>query len=202
MAGSRLIPAALAAVAALLTLPSAALAGEYFIPEGNSAVTQYTESIPSAGGEKGGHDKQASAGNTIGSKNAKKLEAAGPEGHAAAQVAVETAPVAPPQPAAKTPSNPESSPAHARHHQSGGSANSNPSGGSGSDPSGSHQASPQEQKAAARSTAPGSAAGEVAAKVLGGNSPGQFGILLPLILLGALVGAIAYRLKHRGEPAT
>jgi hypothetical protein len=196
MTGFRLIPAALAAVAALLTLPSAALAGEYFIPEGNSAVTQYTESIPSAGGEKGGHDKHASADNTIGSKNAKKLEAAGPEGHAAAQVAVETAPVATP------PSNPAPAPAHTRHHRSGGASGSKPGGGSGSGPSGKAHASPQEPKTTAKSTAPGSVTGEIAAKALGGDSPGQFGILLPLILLAALVGAIAYRMKHRGEPAT
>lgn len=86
---------ALATGVALLVLPAAASA-EYFIPDGNSAVNQYTEGVPSGGGEKstkGAGDKPVRPGKTLGVKNTQKLEqAGGQEGREAAEVAAETAP--------------------------------------------------------------------------------------------------------------
>ena len=93
---SRTIPIAIATVLAALPLPASALA-EYLVPEGNSAVTQYTEGFPTGGGEKkaGGSDgKKATPAQTIGAKNAKKLEDHSPEGAEVAEVAAETAPEA------------------------------------------------------------------------------------------------------------
>jgi hypothetical protein len=170
------------AIAALLSLPAAAQAGEYFIPEGNAAVTQYAETYPSAGGEKSGHGKQPTARATIGARHAKKLQAAGPEGAAAAQVAVETAPVG----KVPAPATPQGS----THRNAGGDA-----------AGGTHRDAAPREVPLAKSTKPGSAAGEVAAKALGADSPGQLGVLLPVVLLASLAGAIAYWLKHRGELA-
>jgi hypothetical protein len=84
---------ALTATVAALLVPGAASA-EYLVPEGNSAVTQYTEGFPTAGGEKKteGNQKPASAGKTLGAGNARKLEDHGPDGAAAAELAAETAP--------------------------------------------------------------------------------------------------------------
>lgn len=80
---------------ALLALPAAASA-EYFIPDGNSAVNQYTEGVPSGGGEKstkGAGEKPVKPGQAIGAENTKKLEqAGGQEGREVAEVAAETAP--------------------------------------------------------------------------------------------------------------
>src|SRR5215213_1661199 len=87
-------PLLLAACVALLALPAAASA-EYLIPDGNSAVNQYTEGIPTGGGEKsakGAGEKEVKPAQTIGAKNTKKLEEKGQEGRELAEVAAETAP--------------------------------------------------------------------------------------------------------------
>ena len=83
--------AAIAALCAGFALPAQA-AAEYYVPPGNSAANQYTESFPGAGGESGGKHKAVTPADTLGAGNAKKLEKHGPAGKAAAEVAAETAP--------------------------------------------------------------------------------------------------------------
>jgi hypothetical protein len=74
--------------ALLVALAAPAYAGaEYYVPPGNSAANQYTETLPSAGGDSGGKKKdKATPAATLGAGNAKKLEDQGPSGKAAAQL--------------------------------------------------------------------------------------------------------------------
>jgi hypothetical protein len=81
---------------ALLAVPGAAMATST-VPPGVSGAAQYTESLPGAGGEestksvveadKGGGGKATGPAQTLGTENAEKLEALGPEGKAAAGLA-------------------------------------------------------------------------------------------------------------------
>ncbi len=190
---TRRIPAALATALALLALPAAAGAEDYYVPSGNSAVNQYSESFPSAGGEKGSGDGggEAKHQKSIGTKNVEQLEAQGPAGAATAELAEETAPT-PTVTETTTPSPQKSAhkPAHkgAKHDST------------------ANQAPPKHHQAAAASTGTGAQAssssglGEVASKAFGISQPGDLGALLPLILLASLAGAIAYRLKIRNGP--
>jgi hypothetical protein len=82
----------LAATAAILACPSVA-AAQQVLPPGNSAVNQYTESVPTAkGNAKVKHRADRRPAKVIGSRNAHRLEAAGPQGQATAEVAAATAP--------------------------------------------------------------------------------------------------------------
>jgi hypothetical protein len=79
------------ALTVALVVPAHSLA-EYYVPPENSAANQYTESFPGAGGEKGGKAKGATPADTLGARNAKRLEERGADGKAAAELAAETAP--------------------------------------------------------------------------------------------------------------
>lgn len=193
-----------AATIAIFAVPSAAQA-EYLIPPGNSAATQYTEAVPTAGGPKATnpskHGGTKSPKQVLGSSNAKKLDAQGPEGRAAAEVAAATAPV-------MAPGGGESNPPAPGHTSAGKAANGSGSGGSGS----SGDSSPNHS-----GDTPGSAAGQEATRaseqipsgssglgeVLGqatGSSSGQLGLLLPLIVLGTIAWSVAYVARRRRPP--
>jgi hypothetical protein len=79
------------ALTVALVVPAQSLA-DYYVPPENSAANQYTESFPGAGGEKGGKGKKVTPADTLGTRNAKRLEERGPDGKAAAELAAETAP--------------------------------------------------------------------------------------------------------------
>jgi len=201
----RTLATALAATLALLVVPAPALA-EYLVPEGNSAVTQYTEGFPTAGGEKktegSGAKKPVTPAKAIGAANAKKLEDHGPDGTAVAEVAAETAPagvsaidsgggsgddVGQPQ-QDSSPSQGDTGkgkPAKDDSKQVEEETGGAPAGGSGEGPSGS------------------SAIGEILAAATGSSSSGQLGLLLPLAILGAVVwaGAFLWR-QHKPDSAT
>lgn len=194
----------LAAILLALALPGAASA-EYLVPEGNSAVSQYTEGVPSAGGEKGtrnGEFKEpVSAGKTIGAGNAKKLAEAGPEGEEAAQVAAETAP---PQ---TTSGEGESSEAGGGNHggggkQGGGSGGGGQGGGnqggSGQSNGGGQGGGATEPEAGGESGGGNSGIGSVLAAATG-SEDGHLGLLLPLIVLAALAGGTYYALRQRNR---
>lgn len=77
---------------AILALPSAA-AARSVVPPGNSAVNQYTETFPTAGGAvttKKRHNRPPAK--VLGSGNARRLEAAAPQGGEVAAVVAATAP--------------------------------------------------------------------------------------------------------------
>lgn len=87
---------ALAAVWAL-ALPAAAGA-EYLVPPGNSAATQYTETVPTAGGQRNTEkDRPRSGGSpaeVLGAGNAQRLDEQGDAGREVAEFTAETAPAA------------------------------------------------------------------------------------------------------------
>jgi hypothetical protein len=74
------------------------------VPPGVSGANQYTETLPGPGGNSaagggtstgGGAGAPKSTAQTLGATNAQKLEALGPEGKAAAELATKTSPVEP-----------------------------------------------------------------------------------------------------------
>lgn len=173
--------ALLGALAALLIVPAQALA-EYYIPPGNSAANQYTEAYPTAGGDSGGKqgDKgRATPADTLGSRNADRLESKGKAGAETAAVAAETAP--PPM------------------ETSGGSPAEPNGNGGGSQPGAGGNAAPQ--GAAIDSPSGSSAFGEVVAQATGSADDGNLGLLLPIVILATVAGSIAYLARrHRTGP--
>lgn len=96
---NRSLIALLACLAALILAPAAGAAET--TPPGNSAVNQYTETYPTSGGNApAGERGQRSAGQVLGHRTARRLEARGPAGQAAAEAAAATAPAAVAAPAA------------------------------------------------------------------------------------------------------
>lgn len=89
--------AATAVAVVLLALPCASFAAPpASSPPGNSAVNQYTESFPSAGGPRISNavreHESRPPGDALGPENARRLQASGAEGRAVAALAAATAP--------------------------------------------------------------------------------------------------------------
>lgn len=169
---------------ALLALPPAAPA-QYVVPPDNSAVNQYTETVPTAGG---GQDtdrqgkKRRSADEVLGAGNAAQLEAQGPQGRAAAEVAAATAPEA---------TSPQTAPAAdtadgARHKQ----------GGTG-DARGAETPSSPAVSSLTDDPSGSSGLGEVIAQATGSSSSGEMGLLLPLVIVAALAWSLSYFWRQR-----
>lgn len=77
----------------LLVLGTGSAMGARLVPPGNSAANQYTETVPGPGGGMPSSEaKGGSPANVLGPSNAAKLEALGPDGRAAAELAAATAP--------------------------------------------------------------------------------------------------------------
>jgi hypothetical protein len=196
-----------AALVAALALPATAPA-EYYVPPDNSAANQYTESFPGAGGESGGKRKHVSPGDTLGARNADRLEKHGAAGKAAAEVAAQTAPAQ-----LATDSGPTGS-TGGNGQSAGGAGQSAGSAGDGSGPTGTETGgSTAGSGSTGGSTASGSGGtvGQAAkveqpqgssgfGEVLGqatGTSDGNLGIWLPLALVLMLLGSIAYGARAR-----
>jgi len=180
------------AAALVLALPNAALAGSV-IPPGNPAAIQYTEAFPSS---HGATDAEHSKGHkrpdqTLGGRNAKRLESQGKEGREAARVAAETAP--------------KSIGAEATDGSSGSAAGSAPNGeddGSGTGVSqkggGAEGGAPPNVSAAGDG---GSGLGKVAGQATGLDTSEGTGLLLPLVVLAILAWGSAYVLRRRKRAA-
>jgi hypothetical protein len=183
---------------AVLVFPLAAQA-EYLIPPSNSAATQYTEAVPTAGGPKtSGSSKRHQAkspGKVIGSGNVKKLDAQGPEGHAAAEVAAATAPST----IGSAPG--ETKATSAQHGQSqqrqGGNGGGSVSNDQVSSGSGAQATNPSSQQQDSNGS---SGLGEVISQATGSSSSGDLGLLLPLIVLAALAWSVAFVVRQRRRP--
>lgn len=197
------IPAILVALAASLAVPVAASA-EYLVPEGNSAVNQYTEGVPSAGGEKGTRNGEFSEpvkpGQAIGAENAKKLSEQGPEGQAVAEVAAETAPEAP------VTENPEAN--RPAGHGKQGDRSPVHKGGKGKKHHGKKGTSNQESREASAGAAPAGGNGFDGSSGVGatlaaatGTEEGQLSLLLPLIIIAAVAGGATYAVRQRKQSA-
>jgi hypothetical protein len=175
------------AIAVLVAPPVAA--AEYLVPPGNSAVTQYTESYPTAGGDKDSEkasEDDPSPERALGKRNAKRLEEQGEDGVVVAEVAAETAPspsVATPPPPAPADEGEKRSdaeqPDRSRAEPEPEVVVSGGSGGAGGGESGS------------------SGLIEVFGQATGSSASGQMGLLLPLAILGSLAWALAFLWRHR-----
>jgi hypothetical protein len=196
----------LMALVLALTLPAGAAAQEEgsVVPPENSAATQYTEAVPTAGGDKqagGGH--KPSPAKVLGDKNAHKLQSQGKDGREVAQVVAETAPeTSPPVEASE---RPEVSSAQAGGDQAGGNSGGDGSG-KGGHPSldkADHQQTSEPPAAQpselTSSTLPdgSSGLGEVIGEATGSSSSGGLGLLLPLAIVAAIAWALACFWRQR-----
>lgn len=195
MNASRAKLASIFAAVAILAIPASAVAAAY-VPPGNSAATQYTEAVPTAGGPKATgnskHRQSSTPDKVLGKRNAEKLDAQGQEGKEAAEVAAATAPDT-----------------SAVETGSGGASQGNGAAGTGDSKPENGAGSPSRQddgasSATTRSSDPdgSSALGEVASQVTGSSSSGGIGLLLPLAIVAAVAGAIAYLIRQRRRPAS
>ena len=164
----------LLALAALLVAPGSASAFHQPGSEGNSALEQYQEDLPGAGGDRPRHQEQGGPGGSpLTSKQAEALEARGPVGAAVAELAALTAPGS---------------------DGGDGTGSGGASGGQGGGP---------EVTGVQAASEEGSGLGSVLDAVFGGLGGGM-GIALPLILaasLGAAIALLVARRRSRGaEP--
>jgi hypothetical protein len=179
------IAAASAAVA--LALPSAA-AAEYYVPPANSAANQYTESFPGAGGESSGKRKPVTPGTALGAGNAEKLEAKGPAGKAAAEIAAETAP-----PQLVDDGSSEGDETGGGQPGDGSGESTTGAGGSNGGSSGGGNGTPAKAQQPQGSSGFGQVLGQAT-----GMSDGNLGLWLPLAIVLTLIGSVAYwvRMRH------
>jgi len=195
----------LTAAIAISASPLAAHA-EYLVPPGNSAATQYTEAVPTAGGPKATNSHKHGGGKSpkqvLGHRNAAKLDAQGPEGRRVAAVVAATAPDTV---TAATAGG--SSPHEQSHPGSGQGPGGNRSGGGGGPEGGAtaggDSARPVGQAAVltAKQIPDGSSGlGEVLGQATGSSDSGQLGLLLPLIVLATIAWSVAYVLRRRRQP--
>ncbi len=194
----------LLAMIAIFAVPTVAHA-EYLVPPGNSAATQYTEAVPTAGGPKATNSPKQGGGKSpkqvLGHHNAAKLEAQGAEGRQVAEVVAATAP-GPVDSATggsgphHEPSNPESGKGSGGGNSGGGGVSEGgetPGGGSG-------QAGSPDAALVAQPIPNGSSGlGEVLGQATGSSDSGQLG-LLPLIVLATIAWSVAYVLRRRKLP--
>jgi hypothetical protein len=197
------IPGALAVALTLaLALPATAMAEEVVPPE-NSAATQYTEAIPTGGGQKGtgGSGGHATPAAVLGADKAKKLESQGRKGREAAAVVAATAPSPPPAP---NPAPQRSTPSSGGgSSKAGGKAKSDHGGGKSTQHSNGGANAPAAERLTVTHVeipAGSSGLGEVLAQATGSSSSGQLGLLLPLLILAALAWALAFVWRQR-QPA-
>ncbi|MEZ5079037.1 MAG: hypothetical protein R2725_16535 [Solirubrobacterales bacterium] len=164
---------------AALCLPAGAAAQRY-VPPGNSAATQYTEVIPSSGGQQDAEHhrkKKVVPVEVLGERTVSELEAEGPVGREVAEIAAATAPV----PVDREPTR------KAKDDGKEGQGASGVAGGGGG------EGGPP----AIEPPAGSSGAGEVLGQATGLSS-GQLGLLLPLLIVGAIVWAAVF-LQRRGH---
>jgi hypothetical protein len=194
-----------AALTVALVVPAHSLA-DYYVPPENSAANQYTESFPGAGGEKDGKGKGVTPADTLGSRNAKRLEEHGSAGKAAAEVAAETAP----EPV--TTDGGTSGGSGSASGGSGGAGNAGGNASSGKGAGGSGSGGGSGANGGSTSSGSGNTAVSQSAKVdqpegssglsqvLGqatGVGDGNVGLWLPLVILLTLAGSIAYAARSR-----
>jgi len=151
-----------------------------FVPPENSAVNQYTESFPTAGGDKDAHDHDGgnrSPKKVLGSRNAEKLRAQGPAGEATAELVAETAPAVEKTGDAGTGVPP----------RTGGDSGGGADGGK-----------PVAADSPAIKEAGGSSGvSEVIAWATGSSPAGGVGIFLPLLIIATVLWAFAYLARQR-----
>lgn len=162
---------AVGAATVAAALPATALA-QAVVPPGNSAANQYTETAPSAGGDRvPPTGRPPSPAKALGAKTADQLNEYGPTGQAAAALAAAGAP---------------------RQIASDGGGNNGNRGSSES------QASPS---AGERKSGPAGSSGfgQVLNQATGLSSTGRSSLLLLLAIAGTFLWSIAYLWRRRGR---
>ncbi len=203
---ARLLSGALLALA-LIALPATISAAAEIVPPGNSAASQYTEAFPTTGGERETEDSgkgKAVPAKTLGARNAKQLESKGKDGKAVAEFAAETAPAPVVTESPQGGSEPDSGETGGQDNGSGGGA----AGGGNGSGGGSGQGSPSaigDGKAVStgfvtslEEPSGSSGFGEVLGEATGSSS-GKLGLLLPLIVIGAIVWSLFYLWRQRQQ---
>jgi hypothetical protein len=181
----------LAATVAASALPAVAPAQE-LIPPGNSAVNQYTETIPTPRGNRNaegkGKERRKSPEKTLGARNVQRLEEHGSDGRAAAALATDTAPST-----SVTEADDEAE-----------AAGGGPRGGGNDGDSAGIASGKPVDRTPARHTGPAaeipdgsSGFGEVIGEATGSSSSGQLGLLLPLLIVAIAIWSVAYLMRHR-----
>lgn len=189
-----------------LALPAGAMGQEEassVVPPENSAATQYTEAIPTAGGDKEAHGgRKPSPANILGAKNAEKLESRGKEGREVAKIVAETAP-APAEPSAAEQSSPQQEPSSQATGRStarkgdGGDAAAGGAGGGSEPPNRPERPAGEPKLASAEAPSGSSGFGEVIAEATGASSSGQLGALLSLAIVATIAWACGYFWRQR-----
>ncbi|MFL5897545.1 MAG: hypothetical protein ACJ76D_03650 [Solirubrobacterales bacterium] len=191
----------LLATMALFTALTAAAQAEEIVPPSNSAVIQYTETLPTSRGQKDAEGKKGKVkpAKVLGHKNADRLEKQGKQGREVAEFAAETAPAATTVSGGGSAAKPAS--AGGGNHrgsgkqkadEGGGSASGGGSAGGGSGGSGSSGTGGGVPGQAHGSSALGQIAGQAT-----GTSSGELGLLLPLVILAAVAWAVAFFMRQR-----
>jgi hypothetical protein len=209
---SKTLLASIAVVLAVILAPSAAPAGAAVVPPGNSAANQYTETLPTTGGnteaKKGKH--KVTPAEAIGSGPAKKLDTQGKQGHEAAAVIAATSP--PPVSGAVSEGGNEGS-GSVSGAAGGGNGGSGHGGGSegagkgqgagGEDSTGAPGGAAHNVKVDSTVEEPGGSSGfgEVLGQATGSTSSGGTGLLLPLAILAIAIWAVVFLLRRRRRTA-
>ncbi len=171
------------AVAAVVSAPASAV-GAAIVPPGNSAVNQYTQTIPVPGGNVEVHGKGIhSPARVLGHKNARKLEQHGEDGKATAELA-----------AAGSFSLGASGSGDAGGGQAGGSGGEAGTGGDQAEAGGSETAVGTVGSSADQGS---SGFGQVLGQATGASSDGELGLLLPLAIFAGLLWCAAYFWRQR-----
>ncbi|HEX5610382.1 MAG TPA: hypothetical protein VFX45_09870 [Solirubrobacterales bacterium] len=180
--------------AMLVALAAPAYAGaEYYVPPGNSAANQYTETLPSAGGDSGGKKQgKATPAATLGAGNAKKLEDQGASGKAAAQLAAETAPAT--VPVTETSGDDPGGQAAGGGNSGGGGGDQGSSGGSKNPNNAGSGSAPTTVQVDQPSGSSG--LGSVLGQATGSADDGSLGLWLPIAIIATIAGSIAYLVRH------
>lgn len=192
--------AILCALALALALPASAMA-ESVVPPENSAATQYTEAIPTGGGQKdagkAGDGAKRSPSAVLGSHKAEKLEAQGRKGREVAEVVAATAP----SPEVAPPPSPAPTPEPAPEPDASGNSGAKLKAGLGDAKpvKGPATGLPSSDRAVQHLDMPSgsSGLGEVLAQATGSSSTGQLGALLPLMVVATILWSLAYFWRQR-----
>jgi hypothetical protein len=198
------------AVAAAAILAPAAAGAATVVPPGNSAANQYTETLPTTGGNaeaKNGKHKVTPA-DVIGSGPAKKLDSQGKQGREAAAVIAATAPA--PVSAGGEGGDEGSGgvPGGAGGQGGGGAGNGGGSegggqgqGGGGDGSTGSGARSVNVVDSVVEEPTGSSGFGEVLGQATGSTSSGGSGLLLPLAILATAIWAVFFLLRRKRRTA-
>lgn len=169
----------LAPMALILAVAASASAAPVVPPE-NSAATQYTEAFPTVGGPKPTRNpgRERSPAQVLGRNGAHRLESHGEAGRAVAELVARTAPRTLGVPRGETGGNPR--------------------------PSNERERRPENERSSAVPAETGEGQGssglaEVASQATGSSGSGGMGLLLPLLILGAVVWAGAYWARQRRQ---